>query len=575
MTLAEVLGQDAVKTTLANAVKMGRVGHSYVLYGPRGCGKTTIARILAKTLNCHKPKDGAPCGKCASCVEIAESKSLDVIEIDAASNTGVDKVRSVIIEQVEFAPSRDKYKVYILDEVHMLSTGAFNALLKTVEEPPAHVVFIMATTEQNKVPPTILSRSQCFRFRPISEADIMGRVKEVAAKEKIKVDAEALRLIARSSEGAMRDAMTLLDRAASFSGGDVNAAVLSDLLGHPGPEVVRSLALALVNRDAAGLHSSFDKLNTEGHDPLAALRELRNLFAEAFLAAQGFSSEKEPIKGLPAGIAPAMLARLSRKLTVIIDEVKYSDSLAIAAEIALFTLIETPQELDTLVRRLEGLESRLAGGGASMPPLTEQKKNDRPAVAAPAPVYQARPAQPAPVPAARPAASPQVQPVQQAPARPGAADAWRKLLGRVSAIKPALYNSLLSVKIVYGDDGSWTLISATKFEAGMVERALTELEDILAHTAGEKIKLISSHGAASAAAKAPAPASEQDGLSSDEQPPEDENAELTDSPPPDAAPKGLSPKVSEPQPANADSAPELKHLSKVFHGRITRINKVK
>ena len=362
--LGEVLGQDTIKTTLANAVKLGRVAHSYVFYGPRGCGKTTIARILAKTLNCHHPKNGAPCGKCPSCVEITESKSLDVIEIDAASNTQVDKVRSVIIEQVDFAPSRDKYKIYILDEVHMLSPGSFNALLKTVEEPPKHVVFIMATTEQQKVPPTILSRSQCFRFRPLTEACMTQRLTEIAAKEKIKAEPEALKLMARAADGAMRDALTMLDRAASFGHGEVKTEVLNELLGHPGPELVEALALALVNRDAAGLHSSFDRLNAEGYDPVAALRNLRNLFAEAFMAVQGFSKEPVPIKGLPAQFPPAALARISRKLTVIIEEIKFSDALAIAAEIALFTLIETPVELESLVRRLEGLEGRLAADPA-------------------------------------------------------------------------------------------------------------------------------------------------------------------------------------------------------------------
>jgi len=373
-TLAEVMGQETIKQTLQNAVKLGRIAHSYVFYGPRGCGKTTIARILAKTLNCHHPKDGAPCGKCPSCVEIAESKSLDVIEIDAASNTKVENVRDVIIENVEFAPSRDKYKVYILDEVHMLSDKAFNALLKTVEEPPAHVVFVMATTEQHKVPLTILSRSQCFRFRPISEADIIARLMEVTAAEKIKSEPEALRLIARSAGGAMRDALTLLDRAASFGRGEVKTGVLNELLGNPGPELVGSLALALVVRDAAALHSAFEKLNSEGHDPLAALRELRNGLSDAFLAAQGFTGAGI-LKGLPKDVQPSTLARLARKLNVIIEEVKFSDSLPLAAEVALFTLIEIPHDLDALVRRLEGMENRLASGSVpALPPQGGQKK---------------------------------------------------------------------------------------------------------------------------------------------------------------------------------------------------------
>lgn len=562
--LGEVMGQETIKTTLLNAVKLGRIAHSYVFYGPRGCGKTTIARILAMTLNCHHIKDGAPCGKCPSCLEITESKSLDVIEIDAASNTGVDKVRSVIIEQVSFAPSRDKYKVYILDEVHMLSTGAFNALLKTVEEPPAHVVFVMATTEQQKVPPTILSRSQCFRFRPISEADIITRLKEVTAAEKIKTEPEALKLIARSAGGALRDALTMLDRAASFGRGEVNADVINELLGHPGSEVVNSMALALVNRDAAALHSAFDKLNGEGHDPLAALRDLRNNFAEAFLAAQGFS-EGSPIKDLPKDVQPGTLARLSRKLSVVIEELKFSDSLALAAEVALFTLIEVPQNLEAMVRRLEELEARLASGAgpAPRPAASEapvQKKNDflapapRTAAAPAAQAAQTRPAQErAPEPAPEPA--PEAQ-------RTAPADAWKKLLGQVSARKPALYNILLSVKIVFTEPAKWRLISGSKFEASMVETARPELEEMLARFAGMKIALKAEFAAAPVEG-----AEEISGPDSDEAVVEDSPEQEPDAP--------AQPKAHGASPAAGDAEPELKHLNKVFHGRITRINKIK
>lgn len=561
--LTEVMGQETIKQTLQNAVKLGRIAHSYVFYGPRGCGKTTIARILARTLNCHKPKDGMPCGKCPSCVEIAESKSLDVIEIDAASNTKVENVRDVIIENVEFAPSRDKYKVYILDEVHMLSDKAFNALLKTVEEPPKHVVFVMATTEQHKVPLTILSRSQCFRFRPISEADIITRLKEITAAEKIKTEPEALKLIARAAGGAMRDAITLLDRAASFGHGEIKTDVLNDLLGHPGDEVVNSMALALVNRDAAALHSAFDKLNAEGYDPLTAMRELRNNFSEAFLAAQGFSGDIKPIKGLPAGTPPALLARLSRKLNVIIEEVKFSDSLAIASEVALFTLIEVPQDLEALLKKLEGLEARLASGAApELPPPGGQKKNealapaqDVPARPAAAPVQQTAPAAPAAAPApARPAGS------------PVPADAWKKMLGQLASKRPSLYNILLSVKLSFAEESKWRLLSANEFETTMIEKARPELEEMLERFAGRKITLAPEY-----AKGTPPPQAEE--VMPD---PGEEETIVEDSMEAEAAQEPQPPpKASGPREVSSGAEPEFKHLSKVFHGRITKISKVK
>ena len=568
--LNEVLGQETVKRTLTNAVKLGRIAPSYVFYGPRGTGKTTIARILAKTLNCHNSAGGKPCDKCASCIEIAESKSLDVIEIDAASNTQVDKVRNVIIENVAFAPSRDKYKVYILDEVHMLTTQAFNALLKTVEEPPAHVVFIMATTEQHKVPVTILSRSQCFRFRPLSEAIMLERLKEVAEKEKIKSEPEALAIIAKASCGSMRDAMTLLDRAVSFGRGEVKTDVLNELLGHAGEDIINSLALALVNRDCASLHSAFDKLNAEGYDTLTALRDLRDLLAGTFFYLQKFSGVSTSLAGsLPGDFSASALAKLSRKVNSAVEEVKFSDSLSIAAEMALFTLIDTPQDIEALVRRLEGLELRLAGQSHSpeiMPcaalPAAQKKNN----ILGPQPGKTAADAglTSQKEPAAGYGSVPGSPAAQSSPPTPPSV-LWKKLLAHIAGKKPMIYNMLLSVKITFDSEAKWRLSLPNKFEVGMLNDARYELEAAMENISGGKIEFIIERSVSAAAAE-----SVLEELSA----PED----TSDVPPESEAVSGPGEPEGHwedlPETGAADIEPELKKLSKVFHGsKITKVTK--
>src|SRR4051812_1218959 len=248
----EVVGQKPIVQTLQNAIQMGRIGHAYLFSGPRGVGKTTTARLLAKGLNCATGPTVTPCNKCPSCLEIASGQCLDVLEIDAASNTGVDNIRE-LRENARYAPSRDRFKIFIIDEVHMLSTSAFNALLKILEEPPSHVVFIMATTERHKLPATILSRCQQFVFRTISAAEIQAHLRSIADHEGVKIDDRALAYIVRASEGSMRDAQSLLDQIISFSGQEVVDEDVRDVLGFIPNEILDETIDALAAHDSRAL----------------------------------------------------------------------------------------------------------------------------------------------------------------------------------------------------------------------------------------------------------------------------------------------------------------------------------
>ena len=254
---ADVKGQEHIVTTLQNQIKADRVGHAYLFCGTRGTGKTTVAKILAKAVNCENPQDGNPCGTCRMCRAITAGASMNVIEIDAASNNGVDNIRE-IVDEVSFSPAEGKYKVYIIDEVHMLSAGAFNALLKTLEEPPAHVIFVLATTEVHKLPATILSRCQRFDFTRITPADIAARIRFVAEKEGFSVTDDAALLLARLSDGAMRDALSLLDQCVSHSR-EVTAEVVTAAAGLAGRSHIFELSAAVAAGDTATPHCSLNK----------------------------------------------------------------------------------------------------------------------------------------------------------------------------------------------------------------------------------------------------------------------------------------------------------------------------
>src|SRR5438132_9141443 len=270
----DVVGQQAVTRTLRNALTSNRLAHAFVFAGPRGVGKTTTARILARALNCANGPTADPCGRCDACVEIAEGRDIDVLEIDAATHTQVDNVREVIISGLAIAPVRNRYKVFIIDEVHQLSNASFNALLKSIEEPPPHVVFMMATTELEKIPETVLSRSQVYEFRTISSKAIADQLRKIVDKEGITVGEESLQLIARDAEGSMRDAQSKLDQVIAFTGKTIGAEDVATVLGLVGRDLVLDALQAVADEDAAAAFALAGRAVEMGYDLRAVVREL-------------------------------------------------------------------------------------------------------------------------------------------------------------------------------------------------------------------------------------------------------------------------------------------------------------
>ena len=273
----EVVGQKGVTQTLRNAITTGRIAQAFVFAGARGVGKTTTARILARALNCEKGPTPDPCGVCDTCVEIAEGRDLDVLEIDAATHTGIDNIREVIIDGLQMRPARDRYKVFIIDEVHQLSSHSFNALLKSIEEPPPHIVFMMATTELHKIPETILSRAQVFELRTIGTRAITEQLRRIADAEKVSITDDAIALVARAAEGSMRDAQSALDQVMSFGGAEIDATTVAEVLGLVEREALLDLLDVVASEDAARVFDVAGRLVESGHDLRHVCRELARL----------------------------------------------------------------------------------------------------------------------------------------------------------------------------------------------------------------------------------------------------------------------------------------------------------
>ncbi len=370
-TFTDVVGQEHITTTLENAVKTGKTSHAYLFTGSRGTGKTSCAKILAKAVNCINSHDGNPCNECEICKGIDSGAILDIIEIDAASNNGVDNIRD-LREEANFTPANAKFRVYIIDEVHMLSIGAFNALLKTLEEPPAHVIFILATTEVHKLPSTILSRCQRFDFKRIPPEAIAERLKEVAVKENLQISDDGAMLIARIADGAMRDALSLLDRCSSHDG-LIDSAAVANNAGLAGREYIFELCDCILEKDAAKALEVVNKLYNDSCDMERLITELtshfRNLmvskavknFQDMIICSQG---EMEIIRQQSAKTTLATIMSCIDILTASASTMKQGANRRTSAELCIIRLC-TPSldgDLNAILRRLSELEAVISSG---------------------------------------------------------------------------------------------------------------------------------------------------------------------------------------------------------------------
>jgi DNA polymerase-3 subunit gamma/tau len=362
-TFADVIGQDHVTITLRKAVEKERLAHAYLFSGPRGCGKTTTARLLAKVINCESRRGAEPCNECSSCLAVIEGRHLDVFEIDGASNRGIDEIRD-LREKIGYAPSQSRSKIYIIDEVHMLTPQAFNALLKTLEEPPSHVYLIFATTEPHKVPATILSRCQRFNFKRLELAEIIGQLEKICAKENLTYDHEALLLLARRAEGSMRDAESLLDQCISASEGAVDLNLVRNVLGLVDSQLISEILTAIGNHDKGRALSIIDKVVASGLDLdtffLAYIEGLRNLL---LLSVEGVdwldltTDEIGIMRTIIASFTMEDLLYLFRQASRSFREFKSSSQprYYLEAAVAEAASWESAVELGDLIRRIDAM----------------------------------------------------------------------------------------------------------------------------------------------------------------------------------------------------------------------------
>jgi DNA polymerase-3 subunit gamma/tau len=437
-TLAEVVGQEPITQTLRNALSRGRISHAYLFCGPRGTGKTSTARILAKAINCLTNGQGEPCNNCAMCRAVTEGHALDVIEIDAASNTGVDDIRS-LREKVNYAPNQARYKVYIIDEVHMLSNSASNALLKTLEEPPPHIIFVLATTEAHKILPTIMSRCQRFDFRRLSQADVIAKLTRICQTEGIQIEPEALRLIARSATGSLRDAENLLEQLTTYYGSEIGLHQVQATLGITSDWRAKELVKHIVNNDISAGIATINSVNSDGLDLRQFNRELVEYLHALLLIKTGASEAvdftTEDIAELKTLASQASLDQILKATRLFGQlELGFDNYSTLPLELALLDSILSPEEKAVPVKPVES--PKPAEDELRPPPILPKEGHPPPAPAYPSSERTTPPAtKPRPVTVSTPAPAPAMAPL--ASTLPGSTEVERLKLNWKQVIEQA------------------------------------------------------------------------------------------------------------------------------------------
>jgi DNA polymerase-3 subunit gamma/tau len=502
-TFKDVIGQPHVVQTLSNAITSKRIAHAFLFSGTRGVGKTTMARILAKALNCEKGPTASPCDACVNCREIANGTSVDVIEIDGASNTGVDDVRE-IRENVKFTPFHGQYRIYIIDEVHMLSTSAFNALLKTLEEPPAHVIFIFATTEIHKIPATILSRCQHYNFRRIPHAEIVQRLRFVARENGLTVEDRSFSAIARASEGSMRDALSILDQAVAFAGTSVKHGDLETLLGTVPQEHVRAMIAAIIAQDGPAAVNVVAHLLDQGHDLRAYTADLVEYARHLLVTAVVPSVQDLP--GLIEAPEEDIRQIVTDAKSFTVEQVQELFRIFSQAEDALRLSAHPRFVLESAAIRATRLSAAGTQAAAPVPAQTAlPRQATPPTTGSPAPArpttqsaaFQGRPAQPPrpamppparPSPAAatpaKPPAAPSrpaapavtAKPSSQTPAGPAVQLNWERVVEQVSGKHPNI-GAFLEMGSLVGIEGNQVTVgypASASVARGMMDKPATQ-----------------------------------------------------------------------------------------------------